>query len=421
MTGAAKIRHRTGILVALTEGGRTGWGEASPLPGWSRSNITETVKALCQARNIINAARANTDSASATNVDCTSVASVIADISGFPHARAASSPYARVSDSPHARAGLAGAWADLQAKQKSQPLAMNLVGQSAVIFSSHATPAATDLVSQTASHAAGHSGQIRADLTSSAVDVMSDVAVNALITSDDPACVERQACDAVQAGFGTVKLKVGFTDTVSDIRRVYAARSGLGAKPKLRLDANGAWDHATAVDVLKRVEPSEVEFCEEPVSGLSAIAAVRESVGIPVAVDESMGSVADAERALNAGVQFLVVKPQALGGPDVALKIAAAAYETGAVVVVTSFMDTAIGVAHALHVAAATDSLSVTSDTVVAHGLATGDLFIADVASSVPIQNGFMSIPQAAGIGVAPNFDVNSSVGAVPDVVVVCG
>lgn len=334
VTGGASIRFRAGFLVALSADGITGWGEASPLPGWSRTSLLDTETAL----------RSVTD-----------------DLARGGEA-GLDTLLAAMHDTPHARAGLAGAWADLQARQAEQPLAERLVS----------------------------------DPTSAPA---SEVAVNALIAAPEPSEVEQAAHDAVEAGFKAVKLKVGVVDPAVDAGRIRAARAGLGPAAELRLDANGAWDEYTALNVLGRVHDCGIAYCEEPVAGIDAIAAVSRRSPVPVAADESIRNESDAVRALDTGISNLIVKPQALGGPDVALAIAARAHEAEASVTVTSFLDSAVGIAHALHVAAAVDGAS---RHLRAHGLATWELLAADVADLPPVTAGVMSLPPGYGIGVAP-------------------
>ena len=358
VTGGMSIRYRAGFLVALSADGVTGWGEASPLPGWSRTSLLETEAAL----------RSATD-----GLDRGGEA-VLGTLLAAMH------------DTPHARAGVAGAWADLQARRAGLRLAEHLVA--------NPTLASASEVAVNAPMAAP------AARTTAAGRVPVEVAVNALVAAPAPSEVERAAHDAVEAGFGTVKLKVGAAAPAVDVERVRVARAAMGTEAELRLDANGAWDEPTALDVLSRVRDCDVAYCEEPVAGIDAIAAVGERSPIPVAVDESIRSEADAARALDAGVSNLIVKPQALGGPDAGLSVAARAREVGASVTVTSFLDSAVGLAHALHVAATVDATASQSGR--AHGLATAGLLSEDVADPPPITSGAMPLPLSPGIAVVP-------------------
>ena len=334
ITGGVSVRFRAGFLVSLSAGGLVGWGEASPLPGWSRTSVLETEAAL---RRTLAGLEAGGEAAFGDLLD-------------------------GLRNAAHARAALAGAWADLQAQRAGRSLAAQL-------------------------------GRDQRQ------DVSAAVMVNALVAAPEPSAVERAAREAAADRFSAVKLKVGAVDPVVDIARVRAARAGLGPAAELRLDANGAWDPATALDVLDQVQDCDIAYCEEPVTGIEAIAAVGRRSGVPAAADESIRNEVDAMRALELGVGTLIVKPQALGGPDVALSVAARAREAGASAVVTSFLDSAIGVAHALHVAAAVDAAVPRSR---AHGLATASLLVSDVAEAPPVVSGTMAVPGAHGLGLTP-------------------
>ena len=362
VTGGVSIRFRAGFLVALSADGLTGWGEASPLPGWSRNSLLETEAALQGALD---------------GIDAGGEAALRALVAGL-------------GDAPHARAGVTGAWADLQARRSDRSLAEHLAAHAARADAAHAGPPSANAAGAGPALVPGNS-----------------VAVNALIAAPKPAEVEQAANDAVETGFTAVKLKVGAFEPAVDMDRVRAARAGLGPAAELRLDANGAWDEGTALDVLSRVRDCGIAYCEEPVAGLDAIAAVGRRSAVPVAADESIRSEADAAMSLDLGISTLIVKPQALGGPDVALSIAARAHEAEACVVVTSFLDSAVGVTHALHVAAAVDAAALASaDAAVpshrAHGLATAGLLATDVSKAPPVVAGVMAVPAGAGLGLAP-------------------
>ena len=425
------IRYRVGYLVSLTSDGLIGWGEATPLSVWSRADATDTGETLNKSVERINE----------EGLDV--VGSVVMSL---------------LSESPYACAALAGAWADLRAQQSGCTLTDYLVDRQA------AKSAVDASTSGRASESGGpypkpESGRGWASGCASESDVGSSraVSVNALITGSEPDEVETQVEAALKAGFDTVKLKVGSAAPDIDVLRIRAARSALGVEPELRLDANGAWDPATAVEVLSQVKPCRIAFCEDPVDvsdfGMSTVAEVGQASETAVAVDESIRSLADVETAVVLGIRTIVMKPQALGGPEQALKIAARAIGMGAGVIVTSFMDAAIGVAHALHVAAAVDVLSAadTTDSVrdssstvsggssstvsggssstanggssstargssassaslstpgnnscKAHGLATSGLIENDLADPIRVEAGFMRIPLVSGLGITP-------------------
>jgi len=132
-------------------------------------------------------------------------------------------------------------------------------------------------------------------------------------------------------------------------------------------------------------------------SQVDALARLRELGAVPIAADEAVASAADVSRVVGSGAADVVVlKPAVLGGPRVAVQAARAALEAGCGVVVTSLIDSAIGVTAAAHVAAALPSGRP------ADGLATGGLLDADVASGPVVAAGCMRLPDGPGLGLVP-------------------
>ena len=323
VTGHGAIGHRRGLLLALTDGELTGWGEAAPLPGWSNDTLDVTDTALRSAT------------------------SDVRDDRDVPTALAS------LRDRPHARAALSGAWADLRSRRDGLPLAPSL-----------------------------------------SPDWLTEVPVNALIDAASVDAVDGKARAVVAAGFTTVKMKVGAGDPATDVERVRAVRR---AAPDvvLRLDANRAWDRETAVEVLRRVAEHDIAWCEEPTPLVDEFGSIESATGVPIAADESIVGQTDLRLALDLDVSVVVIKPQAIGGPDRAAVFTELVDGAGATVVVTSFMDSVVGVAHALHVAAAFGSP-------VAHGLATGSMLAEDVGPPLNVDAGRMRLPTAPGIGIDP-------------------
>jgi O-succinylbenzoate synthase len=152
--------------------------------------------------------------------------------------------------------------------------------------------------------------------------------------------------------FPAVKVKVR---SRADVDVVAAVRDAIGPRVALRVDANGAWDVATAVGMIARLARYDLEFVEQPVAALDDLARVRARVDVPIAADECIRSLDDAQRlrALDAA-DVIVVKQQPLGGVRAALAIAG---EAGVPAVVSSMMETSVGIAAGLALAAALPEL----------------------------------------------------------------
>ena len=345
-TAHGVVTHREGVLFSMSDGMNTGWGEAAPLPGWSRESVSDCRKALESA-----VARL----AQYDGIDDPRLTAMLFELEAWPHARAA----------------VAGATVDLLARSHEMSLA-SLLRARPVLGS--ALP-----------------GSLAPE-----PDPPYSVLVNGLISHPQPEGVALAAAALAKEGISAVKLKVAAADPQTDLARVAATRAALGDDIELRLDANGGWDIDTAIVTLRQMADYNVAFCEEPTAGIKGIAAVGLAGVMPVAVDESAVTVNDITTALQTdAIGVVIVKPQALGGPDLAMSAIALAEDFGATAVVTSMIDSAIGVAHAAHVAAAALPQQ-------AHGLHTSTLLTDDVAPRLMLRAGKLNLPEVPGLGVAP-------------------
>ncbi len=153
----------------------------------------------------------------------------------------------------------------------------------------------------------------------------------------------------------------------------------VGAHVAVRVDANGAWDVDTAVTMITRLARYDLEYVEQPVASLDDLARVRRRVAVPIAADECIRTRDDAARlrVLDAA-DVIVLKQQPLGGVRAALEVAATA---GVPAVVSSMMETSVGIAAGLALAAALPDLPY------ACGLATLSALAGDVTGDplVPV------------------------------------
>jgi L-alanine-DL-glutamate epimerase-like enolase superfamily enzyme len=194
------------------------------------------------------------------------------------------------------------------------------------------------------------------------------------------------AAGAARAGYSCVKVKVGVGD---DAGRVAAVRAAAGPEMELRLDANGAWTVDEAVASIEALAPAGLELVEEPVHGVEAMRAVRDRVAVRVAMDET----ATEPGSLTASVADAVcLKVSRCGGISGLLAQAALVRASGADVYLSSTYDGPLGIAAALHCAAALRPSG-------ACGLGTLELFAGDV-EVLPVRNGAIAVPDAPGLGV---------------------
>ena len=225
------------------------------------------------------------------------------------------------------------------------------------------------------------------------------VPVNATITVPDPAQAVGAAARAREEGFGCVKLKVAVMASVdAEVRRIRSVRTALGPDVALRLDANGAWGRETASQILAAVADAHLEWVEQPLppGDLSGARMLRETLGITIAADEAATSVEAVRRVLSAGAaDVIVLKPVTLGGLRPLRTAAQAAHAHGGRCVVTTAMDSGVGVAAALQVAASL------GEGLPPCGLATAALLEDDLLEEpLPVTHGLMPLPKGPGLGI---------------------
>lgn len=178
-------------------------------------------------------------------------------------------------------------------------------------------------------------------------------------------------------GCRTAKVKVAERGQTlaQEIERLEAVRDALGPGGAIRVDANGGWDVETAVARLRVLDRAAggLEYAEQPVPTVEGLAAVRRAVDLPVAADESIRRAEDPLAVVRArAADIAVLKVQPLGGVRACLALAE---ETGLPVVVSSALESSVGLAAGLALAAALPRLPY------ACGLATAQLLTADVTT----------------------------------------
>ncbi|HYN28282.1 MAG TPA: o-succinylbenzoate synthase [Dermatophilaceae bacterium] len=208
--------------------------------------------------------------------------------------------------------------------------------------------------------------------------VRTEVAVNATVP---PVAADRvREVLARFEGCSTAKVKVAESGQglADDVARVAAVRDVMGPAARIRVDANGAWSVDEAADALARLVPWGLEYAEQPCATVPELRALRltlarRGVDVPVAADESVRRAEDPVRVAREGAaDLVVVKVAPLGGVRSALEVVAAC---GLPAVVSSALDSSVGIAAGVALAAALPTLDH------ACGLGTVALLAGDVAA----------------------------------------
>lgn len=191
--------------------------------------------------------------------------------------------------------------------------------------------------------------------------VRTDVTLSAVRSASDEADLLRAALEYVEAGFDTLKVKVGAGG--DDVRTLVDLRRAVGPQVSLRVDANQGWTPQRALEVIGALEDAHVdlEFVEQPVhrDDLDGLAFVTHRCPTPVMADESVWTRRDLREILRDRAADMVnIKLAKTGGLREALALHRAARDAGLGVIVGCMAESHVGVGSAAALAAVVDSQS---------------------------------------------------------------
>jgi o-succinylbenzoate synthase len=192
-----------------------------------------------------------------------------------------------------------------------------------------------------------------------------------------------------ESGCSTAKVKVADpgVSLEQDAARLAAVRDAIGPLGKIRIDANAVWSVAEASAALSVLDAAAggLEYAEQPCAEVTELAELRRRTPVPIAADESIRLAEDPYRVRELdAADVVVLKVQPLGGVTACLTIAA---DIELPVVVSSALETGIGLSAGLALAAALPTLNY------ACGLATANILATDLVGggSMAPQNGYLS------------------------------
>ncbi|GAS88609.1 o-succinylbenzoate synthase [Mycolicibacterium brisbanense] len=226
------------------------------------------------------------------------------------------------------------------------------------------------------------------------------VPINATVPAVDAARVPEVLDRFPGARTAKVKVAEAGQSLADDVARVNAVRERV---PTVRVDANAGWTVSEAVDAAAALSADgDLEYIEQPCATVEELAALRSMIDVPIAADESIRKAEDPLRVVRAGAaDVAVLKVAPLGGVSRMLEIAA---QIDIPIVVSSALDSAVGISRGLLAAAALPELQH------ACGLGTGGLFVEDVVAPAVPTDGFLPVGP-----VVPEPDRLAALAAAPD------
>lgn len=287
----AQLHSREGHLIELTDDiGVSGWGETSPLPGFSQESIKEAVEQLRELASSL-------------------MGSVISE-DGSPGNEPLVKELSELELTPSVRFGFELAAYNIYATSQGKTL--------------------PEILSE---------------------DPGESVALNGLLVGSGERVLD-DARRMRDAGYEAVKLKVGSRRVWEDVRLVGAVADVLGEKVSLRLDANRAWSFEEAVGFLRGAADLRYEYIEEPLAEPVGLSRLVDEYGARVALDESLVGMKPEDLSEHRYARAVVLKPALLGGISRTLRLARVAGRIGAVPVISSAYETGVGTSALISLAA---------------------------------------------------------------------
>ena len=341
-TAHGAYHHREGMILRVTdENGLVGIGEAAPLPGFSRESLQQVMQSWEKLKSAASDLMVPKFPAE--------LPSVLAELDGV------------LTDVPSLKFAMETALSDIRSRQASQPLGAWL------------DPGASE-----------------------------SVAVNALIDASSGERWLDRARARWTEGFRTYKVKAGVGSPSEDVDRLSVIRDAL-PDANLRVDVNGAWSPEAFEKIAGALAGVELEFLEQPLAIGHAREArdISSSVGLKLALDEEVVTLHDALHLIDQRLcDVLVVKPMTVGAICGGISLGQRAKEANMSIVFTSMWESDIGIASALHLAAAVNGGT-------ACGFSTAGMIAEGIVKpGLKIESGRLSIPSGAGLGLALDREV---------------
>ena len=214
---------------------------------------------------------------------------------------------------------------------------------------------------------------------------------------DTPEKMARSAGEHVSRGYKNIKLKVGL-DPDLDVERVQAVREAIGKDVNLTIDANQGWTVPQAIYALRKMEPFNVQFAEQPVVAwdFAGLKAVRNESPVPICADEALFLPQDAMKLIKAeACDYFNIKLMKAGGMTNSVRIAHIADAANIRCMVGCMMETRLGLTAGAHVMASQRNI-VYAD-LDAYTIHTVDPVVGGMMVS---SSGEVTLPEVPGLGV---------------------
>jgi L-alanine-DL-glutamate epimerase-like enolase superfamily enzyme len=241
-----------------------------------------------------------------------------------------------------------------------------------------------------------------------------------VIGASKPQELIKEGQKALEAGFHSLKIKVGALTAEQDIANIKALREALGPDVRIMIDANAGWHYYQALEILKKMEKYDLGYCEQPLPwwDINGLARLRKQTRVPIFADESAAELKQVMECIEkeAVDGFLIKIPKA-GGYLKAQKWVTLAKVAGLPVLCGCLKGSGIEAATQSHFIAAVEWMSKheheNAGVLENHAIfeTVQSKVTDDLAKALPkYEKGFMYAPDKPGIGVELNEEFMNKV-----------
>ena len=212
----------------------------------------------------------------------------------------------------------------------------------------------------------------------------------------------QEVLKAKDEGYFGCMIKIGGSDYRLDAMRTCAARDAVGNSYPLIVDANQGWDVDTAIRYYNMIKTCDILFFEQPVQSwdVEGLAKIRRKIDIPLSADESVVSIHDARKLVEAdAVDIFSIKVTKNGGIKPAKNICDFADANGIQILFNSMIEEGITQAASINLCSTCSNL-VTS---MGHAFFSPNRLESDICNYhelIKPELGSVMVPDQPGLGV---------------------
>lgn len=222
-----------------------------------------------------------------------------------------------------------------------------------------------------------------------------------VLSIDEPGIMAEKAQEAVDQGYSSLKLKVGW-DIDSDVERIAAVRQQVGKKVPIRVDANQGWGtYANALPAVKALEPFNLSWLEQPIrmGDIDGLAKLKEKTNIPLMADESIHHGTHLQEIIKKNaVDIINIKLMKCGGIYQAIQLAKTAEFAGISCQIGSMVESSIGSAAGYHTAISRKNITSTE--------LTGPLLFSLDIGNLDYEIPYVHLTKEPGLGIIINEEI---------------